>query len=188
MSTPATHSLPFATKFHTITNRVITFTLLVLALFLFTAITFIAFQKTGLWHNTIGSTLLHWFSSVSVVALCILFVGALLDALLTHLLSVADNPQKSGFETIIQNVDASRLLSVLHTMIDGKGGRDVGLVLGAALWKYHYLTRIPTESQFMTEFPTVTTKWRAIKNQISTPLPNGQDAFSQSIRNIEINI
>lgn len=174
-------------KCHTFIGRVVTFILLTLALYIFVAAALLALNKTGLCFNSVGTLLLHWLSPVSIISLCLLFIGAIADALLTNLLA-APEPQKSDFSTLIQNVDATRLLPVLHTMIDGKGGRDVALVLGAALWKYHYLTRIPTESQFMTEFPTVTTKWRAIKNQISAPLPNGQDAFSQSIRNIEINI
>lgn len=95
--------------------------------------------------------------------------------------------QKS-FRSLIQNVDPDKLLPILHQLIDGKGGKDVGIIIGATLYKYHYLTRYPTEVEFTQEFTNITTQWRAIKNAFKEPHENGRDAFSIDIRSIELKI
>lgn len=97
------------------------------------------------------------------------------------------NSQKS-FRNIIQNVDPDKLLSILHQHIDGKGGKDVGIVIGAALYKYHYLTRYPTEMEFSQEFTDITSGWRAIQNAFKEPAENKKDAFSADIMSIELKI
>lgn len=97
------------------------------------------------------------------------------------------NSQKT-FRSIIQNIDPDKLLPILHQHIDGKGGKDVGIVMGATLYKYHYITRYPTEAEFTQEFTDITTKWRAIKNAFKEPHENGRDAFSIDIRSIELKI
>lgn len=94
--------------------------------------------------------------------------------------------KKSTFRDIIQNVAPDKLLIVLHQQIDGHGGKDVAYVLGAAYYKYHYIKRYPTEPEFVAEFPNTTTKYRAIKNQLKEPLPNGKDAFSIGFQAVEL--
>ena len=98
------------------------------------------------------------------------------------------NGTQKEFRSLIQNVDPDKLLQVLHQHIDGKGGKDVGIVIGAAFHKYHYLTRYPTEAEFAQEFTNVTTQWRAIQNAFKAPTTNWKDAFSSDINSIELKL
>lgn len=105
-----------------------------------------------------------------------------------NLLTLPKNRSQKSFRNIIQNVNPDKLLRVLHQHIDGKGGKDVGIVIGAAFYKYHYLTRYPTETEFTQEFTNITTQWRAIQNAFKEPTANGNDAFSIDINSIELKI
>lgn len=103
----------------------------------------------------------------------------------SHATATKITSQKT-FRSLIQNVDPDKLLPILHQHIDGKGGKDVGIIIGATLHKYHYITRYPTEAEFTQEFTDITTQWRAIQNAFEEPNENGRDAFSLNIRSIEL--
>ena len=74
---------------------------------------------------------------------------------------VARKPKaKKNFADIIQYPNKDELLRRLHFLIDGKGGKDVGLVLCRAI-SLNYLTRKPTQSEYESEFRLIGT-WLAI--------------------------
>lgn len=71
-----------------------------------------------------------------------------------------DNKPRPDFRGIIQYEDKEKLIMRLHSMIDGKGGKDVGLVLNRALTD-HYLTRLPHQDEFTSEFELIGS-WQGI--------------------------
>ena len=67
------------------------------------------------------------------------------------------------FTKLISLEDTQHVLSVLHDRIDGRKGKDIGIVLAAATYKYHVLTRTPTEAEFREEFSNIQEcSWRSI--------------------------
>lgn len=68
---------------------------------------------------------------------------------------------KKDFRSLIQYEDKDKLLKRLHVLIDGKGGSDVGAVLLHCLLQ-KYISRIPTQPEFESEFELIGT-WRSIR-------------------------
>lgn len=59
--------------------------------------------------------------------------------------------KKPIFADLIQDQDKERLLSRLHTLIDGQGGANVGSVIAKAILDGH-LKREPTQEEYKSEF------------------------------------
>lgn len=93
-----------------------------------------------------------------------------------------------SFASSIQNVDADKFLTYLHKKIDGNGGKEVACILGAAIYKYHYLSRVPSETEFMAEFPNISSTWKAIKHQLNKHLNDGKDSFTQDCMLVDITL
>ena len=59
----------------------------------------------------------------------------------------------------------------LHRRIDGSKGKDVGVVLAAATYKYKVLSRTPTETEFRKEFSNIQEcSWRSISTWLRKPV------------------
>ncbi len=58
------------------------------------------------------------------------------------------------FEQLLQcdKSDKGRVMKRLHELLDGKGGKDVAIVLAAAMYKYKYLLHMPSEKQYTAVF------------------------------------
>lgn len=66
--------------------------------------------------------------------------------------------------------DKEAILKILHKRIDGRKGKDIGVVLAAATYKYHLLTRTPTEVEFRGEFDNIQKcSWRSISEWLKKP-------------------
>ena len=91
-----------------------------------------------------------------------------------------------SFASSIQNVDADKFLTYLHKKIDGNGGKEVACILGAAIYKYHYLSRVPSETEFMAEFPNIKSTFKAIKHQLNLRNEQGTDSFTRAFMLIDI--
>ena len=75
--------------------------------------------------------------------------------------STTDNSEISFASIIVKNNE--KTLKKLHQLIDGHKGKDIGVVLAAAAYKYHVLLRTPTEAEFRKEFPNIQKcSWRSI--------------------------
>ena len=73
------------------------------------------------------------------------------------------DPDFNAFIKLITYSDRGAVLSTLHQRIDGRKGKDIGIVLAAATYKYNVLSRTPTESEFREEFPNIKDcSWRSI--------------------------
>ena len=93
--------------------------------------------------------------------------------------------QKDGdstFSRLINHTNPSRVLTVLHERIDNRKGKDIGVVLAAAVYKYNALTRTPTEKEFRDEFQNILEcSWRSISewlkkvNKVSDLRPDIRD-------------
>lgn len=93
-----------------------------------------------------------------------------------------------SFASSIQNVDAEKFLTYLHKKIDGNGGKEVACILGAAIYKYHYLSRVPSETEFMAEFPKISSTFKAIKHQLNMRNEQGTDSFTRAFMLIDISL
>ena len=72
----------------------------------------------------------------------------------------------------------------LHELLDGKGGKQVALILAAAMYKYHYIISMPTEKQYTSTF-RLTGSWKAVSSYIKAhTTSNG--VFNECIDHIEI--
>lgn len=71
--------------------------------------------------------------------------------------------KKPSFLDIIQHPDKSVFLQRLHSLIDGKGGRDVGLVFVRAKCLDHFITRYPKQKEYESEFELIGS-WSGISN------------------------
>lgn len=80
-----------------------------------------------------------------------------------------------SFTNIIQYSDKNKILERLHHLIDGNKGADVGATLLKAQLD-GYLTRIPTQSEFKSEF-TLIGGWSAIHNYMND---NNVNALSKA--------
>lgn len=74
-----------------------------------------------------------------------------------------DNLKKHSFDNIIQYRDKEELKKRLHELIDGKSGKDVGIVLARAKTVDGYLTRFPTQKEYESEFE-LNGSWQSISN------------------------
>lgn len=93
-----------------------------------------------------------------------------------------------SFASSIQNVDAEKFLTYLHKKIDGNGGKEVACILGAAIYKYHYLSKVPSEKEFMAEFPKISSTFKAIKHQLNMRNEQGTDSFTRAFMLIDISL
>lgn len=82
-----------------------------------------------------------------------------------------------SFTNIIQYSDKNKILKRLHQLIDGHKGADVGATLLKAQLD-GYLTRIPTQSEFKSEFNLIG-GWSAVHNYMSD---NNQNALEKANR------
>jgi len=84
------------------------------------------------------------------------------------------NKKIKQFRDSIQYEDKQHVLNRLHFLIDGKGGKEVGIVLAKA---YHdkLITKIPSQKEFETEF-TLNGSWRCISNYTKFEFDNGKAA------------
>ena len=90
------------------------------------------------------------------------------------------NKQKTAkFLDIIQYPDKRKLLDRLHSLIDGKGGADVGAVLLKAQ-QDGLLIRIPTQAEYKSEFEMIG-GWSAIHNYMSDNNQNALDKANKII-------
>ena len=97
-------------------------------------------------------------------------------------------PEKDtqSFESLLQcpAKDKVRVMARLHELLDGKRGKQVALILAAAMHKYHYILSLPTEKQYTSTFQLVGT-WKAVSSYIKThTTSNGK--FKEGIDHIEI--
>lgn len=71
--------------------------------------------------------------------------------------------EDNGFTKLITESDTQAVLTELHRRVDGRRGKDIGIVIAAAAYKYHVLSRTPTESEFRDEFPNIQKcSWKSI--------------------------
>ena len=76
-----------------------------------------------------------------------------------------------GFETLIVSPNKDAVIQELHRRIDGGKGKDIGIVLAAATYKYHVLSRTPSEKEFKKEFPNIQKcSWRSISTWLKKPV------------------
>ena len=76
-----------------------------------------------------------------------------------------------GFETLIVSPNKDAVIQELHRRIDGGKGKDIGIVLAAATYKYHVLSRTPSEKEFKKEFPNIQEcSWRSISTWLKKPV------------------
>ena len=91
-----------------------------------------------------------------------------------------------SFDTLLQCPvkDKESVMARLHELLDGKGGKQVALILAAAMYKYHYIISMPTEKQYTSTF-RLTGSWKAVSSYIKAhTTSNG--VFNESIDHIEI--
>ena len=92
----------------------------------------------------------------------------------------------SGFETLIVHQNKSAVLKELHSRIDGRKGKDIGIVLAAAAYKYNVLTRTPTEAEFRKEFTNILQcSWRSISYWLTQP--NKPEDLRPEIQSVVLN-
>ena len=92
----------------------------------------------------------------------------------------------SGFETLIVHHHKSAVLKELHGRIDGRKGKDIGIVLAAAAYKYKVLTRTPTEAEFRKEFTNILQcSWRSISYWLTQP--NKPENLRPEIQSVILN-
>lgn len=83
-----------------------------------------------------------------------------------------------------QEKDKEKVMARLHELLDGKGGKQVALILAAAKYKYHYIISIPTEKQYRSEFQLNGT-WKAVSSYIKArTTANGE--FTENIDHLDI--
>lgn len=75
----------------------------------------------------------------------------------------ADIKNKPSFDAIIQYSEKNKLKIRLHELIDGKSGKDVGVVLVRAKTIDNFLTRFPTKKEYESEFELIGS-WKGISN------------------------
>lgn len=62
------------------------------------------------------------------------------------------------------------VLQELHRRIDGRKGKDIGVVLAAATYIYHVLSRTPSEKEFNSEFRNIQKcTWKSISEWLKRP-------------------
>lgn len=70
---------------------------------------------------------------------------------------------RRAFESLIVSPNKDAVMQELHRRIDGSKGKEIGIVLAAAAYKYHVLSCTPTETEFREEFPNIQKcSWRSI--------------------------
>ena len=71
--------------------------------------------------------------------------------------------KENEFTKLITANDKQAVLTELHHRVDGRKGKDIGIVIAAAAYKYHVLSRTPTEVEFREEFPNIQKcTWKSI--------------------------
>ena len=69
----------------------------------------------------------------------------------------------ADFKKLIIVENSEKILEKLHKLIDHRKGKDIGVVLAAATYKYHVLSRTPKEAEFRSEFTNIEEcSWRSI--------------------------
>ena len=94
--------------------------------------------------------------------------------------------KSQSFDSLLQcpKEQKEHVLSRLHDLLDGKGGKHVAIILMAAKQKYSLLLDIPTENQYTSEF-VLSGTWRAVTNYIKKhTLMNGK--YSEDLDHISI--
>ena len=81
-----------------------------------------------------------------------------------------EHTEPSQFAKLIIAEDVCHILNILHKRIDHRKGKDIGVVLAAATYKYHVLSRTPTEKEFREEFSDIQEcSWRSISQWLTKP-------------------
>lgn len=75
-----------------------------------------------------------------------------------------------SFRDLIQTPDPDATLLMLHQRIDGKGGKDVAMILLKAL-EEKMIYKLPSKKVFFSEFESVTTSWNAISYYLNDNNP-----------------
>jgi hypothetical protein len=96
----------------------------------------------------------------------------------TNKKSNSGNGSKRTFRDIIQYENKDKLLKRLHSLIDGKGGADVGAILYKA-YIDNYIYKKPSQKEFESEFELIGS-WQGISNYM-IPSNNLKDARSSDI-------
>ncbi len=94
--------------------------------------------------------------------------------------------KSQSFDSLLQcpKEQKGHVLSRLHDLLDGKGGKHVAIILMAAKQKYSLLLDIPTENQYTSEF-ALSGSWRAVTNYIKKhTLVTGK--YSENLDHISI--
>lgn len=86
---------------------------------------------------------------------------------------------RADFRHLIQHPNPDKLLKRLHTLIDGRGGADVGCVLMKCIQE-NYLLRNPTRAEFCAEFQLRGT-WSAIHNYLDD---NNENALARANKTV----
>lgn len=74
------------------------------------------------------------------------------------------------FKSLLQTNDIAGTLKKLHSKIDGKGGKDVAMVLLRAK-SDTIISRLPTGKEFNSEFTNITGVWRSISYYLNPNNP-----------------
>lgn len=99
---------------------------------------------------------------------------------------ITEPKQETAFTKLITYTDTQSVLSVLHQRIDGRKGKDIGIVLAAAAYKYKVLTRTPTEAEFKEEFQNIQQcSWRSISHWLTKV--NRIEDLAKDIMEVELN-
>ncbi len=90
------------------------------------------------------------------------------------------------FEQLLQceKREKGRVMKRLHELLDGKGGKEVAIVLAAAMYKYNYLLHIPTEKQYTAGFE-LTGTWKAVRSYIKSHT-DGRGVYQESLEHVVI--
>lgn len=99
--------------------------------------------------------------------------------------SVDGNSDISFANIILKNNE--KTLKKLHQLIDGHKGKDIGVVLAAAAYKYRVLLRTPTEAEFRKEFPDIQKcSWRSISVWLKRV--NRYEDLPQDVKDLELDL
>ena len=90
--------------------------------------------------------------------------------------------KQKTFRDIIQYEDKEKILKRLHQLIDGKKGKDVGVILFKCV-KEKVITRLPTQKEYETEF-TLNGTWR----NISLYMKGDKQVVQDAAKNINLDI
>lgn len=98
---------------------------------------------------------------------------------------VMESGNENRFSKLITHNNPKFVLEVLHSRIDNRKGKAIGIVLAAAAYKYHVLNRTPTEKEFRGEFTNIQKcSWRSISVWLKKV--NKQEDLHPDIQEVEL--